>query len=272
MSTHISRRLAPMVLSVSAMLMLSSCATTGVNRGDFNLISMEEEWQLGQQLKAEIAQQMRIVNDATTVNFINRIGREIVAQTEMAQLPWEFHVVADPSINAFNIPGGHVYVHTGLIEQVDNVAELAGVMAHEVAHGVARHATERLSSVYGLQIGAGVLLGSDPGIIQQIVASIVAQGAIARFSRSDEREADRLGVRYMYDARYNPQGMVTLFEKLINERRRSPSALEQFFASHPLTEDRIDVVEREIRRLPQRNDLVRNDPQLATVQRRVGSY
>ena len=251
---------------------MSSCATSGVNRGDFNLMSIEEEWQLGQQLEAEIARQLPLVNDATTLAFINKVGRRIVNETELANVPWEFHVVADPSINAFNIPGGHVYVHTGLIEQVDDVAELAGVMGHEIAHGVARHATERLTKVYGLQIGAGVLLGQDPGLISQIVAQILGQGAIAKFSRDDEREADDLGVRYLYDARYDPQGMVDLFAKLLDQRQRSPSAVSQFFSTHPLTEDRIDAVQREIARLPNRSDLVSSDPQLATVKQRVARY
>lgn len=257
---------------IAAAVFASSCATSGVNRGDINLVSLEEEWQLGQQLEAEIAQQLPIVNDATTEAFINRIGQRIVSQTEFSDLPWEFHVVADPSINAFNIPGGHVYVHTGLIQQVDDVAELAGVMGHEIAHGLARHATERLTTTYGLQIGAGVLLGQDPGLIAQIVAQIVGQGAIASFSRADEREADELAVRYLYNARYDPDGMVDLFRKLLQQQESSPSAVGQFFSTHPLTEDRIESVQREIARLPDRSDLVSNDPQLAAVQQRVSRF
>lgn len=251
---------------------VSSCATSGVNRGDFNLISLDEEWQLGQQLEAEIARQVQLVNDPTTVNFINRIGQRIVNETELANVPWEFHVVADPSINAFNIPGGHVYVNTGLIQQVDDVAELAGVMGHEIAHGVARHATERLTKAYGLQIGAGVLLGQDPGLIAQIATQILGQGAIAKFSRDDEREADELGVRYLYEARYDPNGMVELFQKLLREQRSSPGAVAQFFSTHPLTENRIRDVQREIAQLPNRSDLITNDPQLAAVQQRVARY
>ena len=256
-------------LSIAMALTLSSCATSGVNRGDFNLISIDEEWQLGQQLHAEISRQLPLVNDAATLSFINRIGQRIVNETEMANLPWEFHVVADPSINAFNIPGGHVYVHTGLIQQVDDVAELAGVMGHEIAHGVARHATERLTKAYGIQLGAGVLLGQDPGIISQIVAQIVGQGAIAKFSRDDERESDDLGVRYLYNARYDPDGMVDLFRKLIAQRQSSPSRVTQFFSTHPLTEERIRNVQQEIAKMPNRSDLVTNDPQLATVKQRV---
>jgi len=251
---------------------LSSCSAIGLGGGDFNLITLEEEWQLGAQLEQEIANELTLVNDAATVAFINDIGQRLVNQTEMANLPWEFHVVADPSINAFNIPGGHVYVHTGLIQQVDDVSELAGVMAHEVAHGVERHATERLTAAYGLQIGAGILLGQDPGLVQQIVASIAAQGAIASFSRSDEREADQLAVDYLYRSRYDPQGMVTLFNRLLDEGGRRPGSVERFFSTHPMTEDRIRETERQIAQLPPRSDLISYDPQLAAVQARVERY
>lgn len=251
-------------------LTLTSCATSGINRGDLNLVSLEEEWQMGQQLEAEIARQMRLVGDPTAVNYISQLGQRIVAQTEMANLPWEFHIVDDPSINAFNIPGGHVYVHTGLIRAADNVAELAGVMAHEIAHGVSRHATERLSKTYGLSIAAGALLGSDPGIVQQIVAQIAATGAVAKFSRDDERESDRLGVQYMYDAGYDPMGMATMFEKLMAESRSRPGAIEQFFSTHPLTQDRIADARARASQYPNRGSLVTTDRNFRTVQQRVG--
>src|SRR6185503_13387117 len=101
---------------------------------------------------------------------------------------WEFHIVSDPEINAFNVPGGHVYVNTGLIMAADNTAELAGVMAHEISHGVARHGTERITKAYGLNLGLGQLLGQNPSLVKQLAAQIAAGGAVAKFSRDDERE------------------------------------------------------------------------------------
>lgn len=245
------------------------CATSGVNRGDVNLVSLEEEWQLGAQLEQDIARQVSIVRDQAAVSYINEMGRRIVAQTEMRNLPWEFHIVSDPSINAFNIPGGHVYVHTGLIEQAGNAAELAGVMAHEISHGIARHGTERLTKSYGLNIVAAILLGENPAVYEQILAQIVGTGAIAKFSRDDEREADDLGVAYMLNAGYNPQGMVTMFETLLQERERRPSSIEQFFSTHPLSEERIDNVQARIAQLPSRQGLITNDAGFATLQQRV---
>ena len=145
------------------------------------------------------------------------------------------------------------------------------MIAHEVAHGVARHGTERLTTAYGLNLGAGLLLGQDPGAAEQIAAQLVGGGAIAKFSRDDEREADRLGVRYMARAGYNPEGMATMFRKLVADRQRRPGAVEQFFSTHPLTEERIADVRREARQYPTRG-LTTNDGQYASIRARARRY
>lgn len=255
--------------AVLVALAVAGCASSGVNQGDVNLISLEQEWQLGQQLERDLARQLSINNDSVINGYVDRLGRRLVAETEMANLPWKFHVVNSPEVNAFNIPGGHVYVHTGLIANTDNVAELAGVMAHEIAHGVSRHGTEQLTRVYGLNILAGALLGNDPATYERILAQIVGTGTIARFSRSAEEESDRLGVRYMYDAGYDPDGMVTMFEELLEQRRRRPSSVDQFFSSHPLTEDRIRTAREMAAQLPPKSGLVTRDPAYQSVRQRA---
>lgn len=232
--------------------MALSCGSGG---GDFNLISVEEEWQLGQQLAQDIARQVPLNNDPVVNQYINQMGQRIVATTSMANLPWNFHVVNNNEINAFAIPGGHVYIHTGLINSASNASEVAGVMAHEIAHVVARHSTEQISRQYGLSVLAGLVLGQNPGMLQQLAAQIVAGGALARFSRAAEEEADTLGLQAMNEAGYNPRGMVTMFQKLMANRRGSPGAVERFFSTHPLTEDRIRATERRIQSLPQRQTI-----------------
>ena len=251
---------------------LSGCASSGVNQGDVNLVSLEEEWALGRKLEADIARQVRLVSDSSIAGYVNTVGQRIVRQTELGRLPWEFHVIADPEVNAFNIPGGHVYVNTGLIAAADDVGELAGVLGHEISHGVARHGTEQLTRVYGLNILAGVLLGNDPQTYERILAQILGTGAIARFSRSAEEEADRLGVRFMYEAGYDPNGMVRMFEGLLNRRRSQPSSVDKFFATHPLTEDRIRETRQEIAKLPPKSGLVSRDSAYQSVRREVGRY
>lgn len=223
---------------VLATVLTAGCGSSG-GGGDFNLISIEEEWQLGQQLAQEIARQVKLSNDPALNAYVRQMGERIVARTNMANLPWNFYVVDDPSINAFAVPGGHVYVHTGLIANADNASELAGVMAHEISHVLARHSTEQISRQYGLQILASLVLGQNPGQLAQIAASIAGTGALARFSREAEREADELGIRAMHAAGYNPQGMATMFEELLEHRQGSPGRVEQFFSTHPLTEERI---------------------------------
>jgi len=225
-----------LLLFLLSPFLLAGCAVT--ETGGINLISVEEEWEMGKEFEAELAEEL----DVSQSPDLTEMGERIVAQTRKSDLPWRFYVVQDDSVNAFNVPGGLVYVHSGLIEQVDDETEIAAVVAHEIGHGVARHGTERLTRQYGLAVLAGVVLGEEPGVIQQIVAEIVAAGTIARFSREQEFEADELGVQYMNDAGYDPNGMIRLLERLLDLQEREPGTVEQFFATHPSTDERIDAV------------------------------
>ena len=216
-----STALASSVALVS--LLALSCATSGVNSGDFNLISLDEEWQLGAQLERDLSKQVKLVGTAGRSTISNRVGHAIVDQTELRDREWTFHLVDDPAVNAFNVPGGHVYVNTGLVEAAPDAAAFAGVLAHEIGHGVARHGTERLTKVYGINILGGVLLGQNPKAYEQILAQILAGGAVARFSRADEREADELGVRYSYEAGYDPMGLPRMLEVLAREASATPA-------------------------------------------------
>jgi predicted Zn-dependent protease len=250
-----------------ASVMAAGCGSGGA--GNFNLISIEEEWQLGQQLSQEIAGQVRLNNDPALNSYITSVGQRIIrtAPAPFNQLPWHFHVVDDPAINAFAIPGGHVYVNTGLIANADNASELAGVMGHEISHVVARHSTEQLSRQYGLSIIAGLVLGQNPGQLAQIAAQIAAGGAMARFSREAEEEADEIGIQAMAAAGYNPIGMATMFEELLEHRQGQPGRVEQFFSTHPLTEDRIAHARRRAEQLGNRGAL--DDAEFQSIKRRV---
>jgi predicted Zn-dependent protease len=237
-----STALASSVALVS--LLALSCATSGVNSGDFNLISIDEEWQLGSQLERDLSKQVKLVRNGGAADYLNRVGHAIVGQTELRDREWTFHLVDDPAVNAFNIPGGHVYVNTGLVEAAPDAAAFAGVLAHEIGHGIARHGTEQLTKVYGINILGGVLLGQNPKAYEQILAQILAGGAVARFSRADENEADELGVRYSYEAGYDPMGLPRMLEVLLREGQRNPGKIERFFATHPMTQERIEATER----------------------------
>jgi beta-barrel assembly-enhancing protease len=249
----------------AATLTQLGCATLA----DINLISLEEEWRLGQQIEADLATQLALVNDPQAVAYLNQMGQRLAQQTTLGHLPWRFHIVADPRVNAFNVPGGLVYVNSGLIAEAADVAQLAGVVAHEVAHGAQRHGTRQMSRAYGINILAAVALGRNPPIYQQILAQIAATGSFASFSRSFEREADRFGVQYMYDAGYDPGGMSRMFRVLLEQRQRDPGRLQQFFSTHPLTEDRIADIERQRAELPPRPGLIVDDPAYQQIRQRM---
>jgi beta-barrel assembly-enhancing protease len=254
---------------VLATLLLAGCATSG-GGGDLNLVSLEDEWKLGEQLAADIEKNMEIVHDREVNGLVNRIGQQIVRQTAMAQLPWHFHVVNDPQINAFNIPGGRVYVTTGLIAAAKDVAAFSSVLAHEIAHGVSRHGTEQLTRSYGLSVVANLLLGNDPALHEQVLAGVLGSGAMAHYSRQAELEADSLGLRCMVRAGYDPNGMIRMFETLLEDRKRRPSRVERIFATHPLTEDRILAVRNELQTLPETTSLVASDREYERIHRRFG--
>lgn len=250
---------------------IQGCASSGVNQGQVNVVSLEEEWQLGQRLERDLATKLRFVRDSRAQGYLDDVGRRIVRQTEFARLPWKFHLVADPAVNAFSIPGGHVYVNSGLVAAARNVAEFAGVVAHETAHGVARHSTEQLTKAHGLNILATLALGSNPSVYEQLLAQIVGGGTMARFSRGAEHEADSLGVRYMQGAGYDPRGMPAMFSTLLAQRKQRPGSVQRFFATHPLTEDRIAAVNREIAQLPPASGrLTTTDSGFADFKRRAG--
>lgn len=225
----------------------AGCATLGLATEP--IISVEEEWEMGYQLEEELEEELTLSDDRDLVGPVERIGEAILVETEKADLDWRFHVVEDETVNAFNVPGGLVYVHRGLIEEADDEDELAAVIGHEIGHGVARHGAQRLSQQYELSLLAQAVLGEDPGLIQEIAAQIAAAGALARSSREQEFEADELGVAYMHEAGYEPQGMVRFFERLLELRERDPGTVERFFATHPDLEDRIDEVRAQIETL-----------------------
>lgn len=221
--------------------LLTGCATLGL--GGFNIISIEQEWELGREIEEELAEQLTLSRDAELTGYVRQMGQAIVARTPMGNREWRFHVVEDDAVNAFNAPGGLVYINTGLIRAAENASELAAVVAHEIGHGVARHGTQRVSQQYGVAVLAGVILGEDPSLLAEIAASLAAAGAMARSSREDEFEADELGIEFMADGGYHPRGMVTFFERLLEMRQREPGQVERFFASHPAMGERIDRAE-----------------------------
>jgi predicted Zn-dependent protease len=236
---------------LAVLIFLASCASTlGVGEGGLNLVSADQEWAMRDELHAQVLREMQLVNDASASGYVNTVGRRIAGQTPLGNRRWDFFIVRDGSVNAFNLPGGLVYVNSGLIAEAETLDQLAGVLAHEIGHGAARHGTQLMSRAYGYNLLASLALGRNPSQTQQILAQLVGTGVLTDYSRGAERDADRLAVGYVHRAGYDPRGLRTFFGKLASLRRSRPSKVQQFFSSHPLTEERIEIVEAEIARLP----------------------
>ena len=230
------RRAGAAVLAVS---FASSAPAAAVN-----LFSVQQDVQVGRQAAAQAERQMPILRDAQVTSYVNAIVRRLAAQAPGPDFPYQAKVVNSAEINAFALPGGYVYVNRGLISAVRNEAELAGVLAHEIAHVAERHGTEQATKAYGAQAGVGILAqllgGRDRrlGVPEQIIGSLGVNAAFMKFSRDAEHEADRVGAQIMARAGYDPMAMATFFDLLQAQRRSNPNAVAKFFSSHPPASDR----------------------------------
>jgi len=224
-----------------------------------NFYSVEKEMALGKQLAEEVARQAKIVDDPIIAEYVNRLGQNLARHSD-AKVPFSFKVIEDDNLNAFALPGGYIFVHTGLIKIADEEDELAAAMAHEIAHVAARHLTCRATQNQLARIGTiplSVLLGGLGGYAARQAANAAIPMTFLSFSRHDESEADFLGVQYMWAAGYDPNGAITIFEKMESMQRSQPGAISKLLASHPMDSDRITKTEQEIGAiLPSKQDYI----------------
>jgi predicted Zn-dependent protease len=202
--------------------------------------STEKEVRQGREAAAEVDRQAKFIDDPLITEYVNRVGQNIVLHSD-AKVPFTIKVIDSDEVNAFALPGGFFYVNKGLLLAADNEAELAGVMAHEIAHVAARHAVENQTKASLLEyaaLGGSIFLGGIPGLIYQNTAGIGLLGIFMKFSRGAEEEADKLGVQYMYAAGYDPGAMATMFEKLEAKNKKKPGLIARAFATHPAPPDR----------------------------------
>jgi predicted Zn-dependent protease len=217
-------------------------------------ISTAQEVQLGQQYAAEVEQQLPIVNDQAVNYYINQLGNSIATRVDPRGISYRFRVVNANEVNAFSLPGGFVYVNRGLIERTSNMSELAGVLGHEIGHVVERHSVEQMTRAQDANAIAsvlyGVLLGRNPSAVEQVGIQAGGSALFAHYSRDAEREADHDAVNYMVTVGINPNGLITMFEKLLSEEQSEPGAVAGWFATHPLTSERVQNVQQEIAAIP----------------------
>jgi predicted Zn-dependent protease len=221
-------------------------------------VSQQQEVQMGQEYSQQINAQLPIVSDPEINRYVNVLGDQIASRTSRADLPWRFYVVDSREVNAFAVPGGYIYVNRGLIERTTQMDELAGVLGHEIGHVVRRHSIQQMEKAQGANVGvtlACILTNICNSQVAQAGINIAGSAVFARFSRQDELEADQEAIANTVRANINPEGIVTMFQKLINERRTRPSAVDGWFATLPLDEDRIQRAQATINSIPaaQRN-------------------
>ena len=230
-----------------------------------NLYSLEKEMALGKQLAQEVQRQAKVVDDPLLSEYVNRIGQNLARNSD-ARVPFTFQVIEGDSPNAFALPGGYVFIYTALIKVASEEDELAAAMAHEIAHVAARHMTKQATRS---QI-AGI---ATIPLIMLPVGGLARQGVplgLMPFTRAAEEEADYLGVQYLYAAGYDPNGAVSILEKLSSLERKNPGTVARIFASHPTDAARIQNTEREIERiLPQRGEYVISTSEYAAMRQRL---
>ena len=229
---------------------ISKIGDRGVGIGTFNVYTLEAEQELGRKFASRIEKRERIIDDPLIAEYVNRIAQNIARNSD-SKVPVTAKVIHSPQINAMALPGGYVFVNSGLLEFARDESELAGVLGHEVAHVAARHGARSVTRAVTAQTAAmaiGAIFGcsSKKGRIAYAIAEIGLPMAFLKFSRDFERQADFLGVQYLYAAGYDPLGMVQFFERLSATQKRKGNAVSGLFTSHPMPRGRVRRVQKAI--------------------------
>jgi len=249
------------IILVSLLLSLSIFYSCGAN-----IFSVEDDVSIGKEIEQQINQdtkQFPVLQGHQDVrDYVSGMGKYVLDYSKSIQykkiFPYKFDVIHDDSsVNAFSIPGGFIYIYTGLIKFLDNEAALVGVIGHEIAHAERRHMTQRLTSYYGVSVILSFILGSNPNVLGEIAANLfVGLGFLAN-SRADEIEADNYSIKYLTGSQYYPGGITFFFDKIKEEQRRkgeTPGDLERLLSTHPLPQDRIDNVNTKLSKMKPRPD------------------
>lgn len=232
-----------------------------------NFYSVEAEQALGKQLSQEVEAVCKVLNDKVVNDYVNTLGQRLVRYSD-AKVPFTIKVLDDDQVNAFALPGGYLYVNSGLILAAQTEAELAGVMAHEIAHVAARHGTKGAtrSQIWNLASIPLIFVGGPVGMAIREISQIAVPMTFYKFSRGFEREADLLGIEYEYAAGYDPGSFVDFFDRM-NTNRKKPNFMARAFASHPMNQDRIQRAQKEIdTMLPPHDEYIVNTSEFLEMQ------
>jgi predicted Zn-dependent protease len=256
------------------LLVLFGCATRRPGdpvRPGFNVFGKEQDVEIGQQAAAQVRSQVDIVNDRQLQQYVSKVGNKLAAHSEAGGYPYSFTLINENSINAFALPGGPVFIHSGLIEAADSEAQFAGVLAHEIGHVALRHATNQASKANLLQFPAALaaaVIGDQSAAAQlgQAGLGLGINSVLLKYSRDAEREADVFGAQLMAKSGYSPLEMAHFFEKLEEE---GGSRAPEFLSSHPNPGNRVEAVQAESKAIPQKGDDSASSGDFERVQRQI---
>jgi predicted Zn-dependent protease len=240
-------------------------------RGLLNWYSTEKEIAMGHDYSQVVEAHAKLVTDSVVTEYVNRVGQNVVRNSD-ANVPFTIKVIDSDEINAFSLPGGFLYVNTALITAAQGEAELAGVMAHEIAHVAAHHASRQMTHFELLNLATIPLIfvGGGVGVAIKEGIGLAMPLTLTKFSRGFEREADYLGVEYLYQAGYDPQAFISFFERMQTVEKQKPTLISKMFSSHPQTADRIHKTQAEIARiLPPREAYVISTSEFDVVKSRL---
>ncbi len=238
-----------------------------------NFYSIEKEIALGKQMAQEVERESKIITDPVVSEYVNRIGQNLVRNSD-AKVPFTIKVIDSDEVNAFALPGGFFFVNSGLILRAGSEAELAGVMAHEIAHVAARHGTRQATRGQLVQLASIplIFMGGWTGYGVQQAAGLAVPIGFLKFSRGMESEADMLGLQYMYKTGYDPTAFVDFFEKIQSLEKKRPGTFSKLFSSHPPTDDRIKAAQKNIQTmLKERPEYVVTTSEFENVKTRLAS-
>jgi predicted Zn-dependent protease len=241
-----------------------------INKGSIQFYSIEREVAIGRQLAAEVDRSSKVINDPIITEYINRVAQNVVLHSD-SKVPFTIKVIDSQEVNAFALPGGFLYVNRGLLEAAENEAEVAGVIAHEIAHVAARHGMEQASKgeLFNYLSIPLIFLGGIGGYAIRQGLGLAVPLSFLKFSRGAEKEADRLGAQYMWASGYDPNALITFFEKLQAKNKKKPGTLSKLFSTHPMTGDRITEVRELIAQFPERGEYQLSSSEFGQVKSRI---
>jgi predicted Zn-dependent protease len=252
-------------VAIGAIALLAGCG-----------VSTQQEVQMGQEEAQQVNAQLPMVQDAVIQNYVNALGQRIARTTSRSDLNWQFQVVNSDVVNAFALPGGFIYINRGVLARAANMSEVAGVIGHEIEHVVRRHSVKQMEQAQGANVGVGILCaltGACQSGVAQAAINVGGTAVFAKFSRTDEQQADEGGFNNVMRAGINPRGMYTFFQKLLAEEQQSGSGgnAAAWFSDHPGTQDRIADIQRMLNQVPAAtlNSLATNESGFNTMKARL---